>query len=414
MEKKLTLRNVKRQAGIVCRLLLAALLIQGIAEAAAPTANASAPYAAYASTAAHAATKPIQVKRIDGSREWMTEQKLPIQAINGRVYIWIQDLRELFREVSLVQARDGSRVTFAYPGVFAAFRPGSRSAVINGKTLQLDHEALILQRNRMYVSLREAALLLHAGLRYDPAQATVSITYGEHYVVSADSDEPDLFWLDPLTHRLYASKRGAPPILAGTTHAKLEGYGYLESERLDAHNVGVTLKDIYGEPGLGTNVFKFIVHQDKLVLESQASYYGSRNVDSLSRYSGGIVLVDGGSVLLAKPDGTVTQKADIAKMLDSKEAMTVLYAADDALIVQLYDAQMLALVDLKKKTAALLYKRLLPADEQKRVEEQRKYSMDFDYDGDGLDFVRREGDTFYFTHADVIGTGLSNYSLTLQ
>ncbi|WP_219834126.1 hypothetical protein [Paenibacillus sp. R14(2021)] len=64
-------------------------------------------------------------------------------------------------------------------------------------------------------------------------------------------------------------------------------------------NVAVTGRNIYGEPGLGTNVFKLIVHQGELTLESKAAYCGVRKTDSLFQYPGGIVLVDSGHVLLA-------------------------------------------------------------------------------------------------------------------
>ncbi|WP_371263790.1 stalk domain-containing protein [Paenibacillus sp. UNC496MF] len=37
-----------------------------------------------------------------------------------------------------------------------------------------------MKQNRLYVSLREIALLMHAGVRYDSATHTVAVTYGEH------------------------------------------------------------------------------------------------------------------------------------------------------------------------------------------------------------------------------------------
>lgn len=389
------------QAGAPIRLLLAMLLLLSFTVAMIP----------YSVSAAQS-VKPIQLRRMDGGSEWAAELKQPIRTAQGRLYIWIQDARSLFGEINWVQATNGSQVTAAYPGTFAVFKPGARSAVVNGKAVRMDHPALLLQNNRMYVSLRVVADLIRAEVRYDSAQRVITLTtYGIRYIVNADRDAEGLVWLEPRKQQLYIAKPGQAPVLAGTTHVKLDGYGYIESERLDAQNLLVTLKDIYGEPGLGTNVFKLLVHQGRLTLESKASYYGIRSTDSLSAYPGGLVFVDGSRVLLARPDGTVTQKADIGMMLTTDEAATVVYASDDALIVKLYNSQMLAAIDLRKQAGALLYKQLLPADEQEKIEASSRYSMDFDYVGDGLDFDRREGQTFYFTHIDAPET---TYAWTLS
>lgn len=220
--------------------------------------------------------------------------------------------------------------------------------------------------------------------------------------------------MDGRTRQLYAARAGERPAAAGATNVALEETGYAETERLDAQNIAVMITDTYGEPSLGTNVYKLILHQGKLALQGKAEYYGVRRTDSVFHYEGGIALVDEGSVLLARPDGTVKLAADVGKMLNTEDAITVVFTADDALVVRLYLNQMLALANLKTKKAVLLYKELLPADEQQRIGERSRYAMDFDYGGDGFEFDKREGDAFVFTHDDEDDNGESPYTLHLK
>ncbi|MBM7566726.1 stalk domain-containing protein [Paenibacillus sacheonensis] len=404
-----------RYGRVAIRFGLAALLLQGPVQASLPQdAHAAAPRSTQQANAAAFGKKtaqPISLMRKDGESERSADLKLPILSEEGRMYLSFQDVRGVFGEISLT--KKGKQILLAYPGVLAAFTPNSREAMINGRAVRSDAASLIVRRNAVYLSIREVASLLHAGISYASKERKLTIDYSERYLAQVDPGAQDAVWMNRATKQVYTAASGQLPVLAGISGASLEGYGEMETERLDAQNLAITVTDSYGEPSLGTNVIKWIVHKGKLALESKAAYYGVRRTDSLFRYEGGLVLVDGGRVLLASPDGKVNQAADIEKLLDPRDAITVVYAADDALIVRLYQNQMLALVNLQTKKAAMLYKQLLPEDDQKRIQESSRYAMDFDYDGDGLEFDKREGDVFYFTHAASVGTGESvlRYSL---
>ncbi|NBD26521.1 hypothetical protein [Paenibacillus glycinis] len=416
MSKKFVANVRNPLSSAIFRLITAAVFILGIAGTVLPVGvHAAARAPAHEGFAARKTNQPIGLMRKDGSQEWKVELQTPVISSNGRLYVSVPDLRTLFRDASLISSNDGALVTLAYPGALAEYRRDARQATVNGRSVRLDGAGLIVRQKTAYLAIREIASLLHADARYDAARRLLVVAYAERYLTEYGNDDaPALIWLDGRTRQLYTARPGERPEAAGTTNVKLNGAGYAVTERLDAQTIAVTVTDTYGEPSLGTNVYKLILHQGKLTLQSKAEYYGVRRTDSVFRYAGGIALVDGGRVLLAKPDGSVKQAADVRKMLDTEDAITVVYAADDALVVRLYLDQMLALVNLKTKTAVLLYKQLLPADERKRIEEASRYAMDFDYNGDGFEFDRREGDAFYFTHDDEEGNGESPYSLKLN
>lgn len=124
-------------------------------------------------------------------------------------------------------------------------------------------------------------------------------------------------------------------------------------------------------------------------------------------------MLDDAELLLVRSNGTVEQRFDLKKLGGLDEVYTVEYASvkDGILLIRAFESRTLLLIDPKLDAPVVLYKELLSKEEQVEFEKWEKSPTV--PPSEGLQFVKREGQTFTFTHTGPAGDVTEGLTYTL-
>ncbi|MCQ6559099.1 hypothetical protein [Paenibacillus mendelii] len=351
------------------------------------------------------AVMPVQKKIIMPSQivlngeQWQLNDRL--QQVKGRFYLTLKDASMLFPDAIFTSSSTSPNVTMLHPDLRVVFIPGSSRANVNGKAVNLGGVALTGTKNSPVLAIADLAKLLKGTVAYNAKTRMIHGAYTPRY--STGGSPGAWAWCSRETHRLYTSRGTEKPGLAGTVQGKFDENSFISisAAPLDPQSIVVSVTHSHGEPHLASDLHKVLIHQGKIVKETEVNYYGFHSTASIEKADGHVIMLDNDNVHWVRPDGVEAKALDLKKKFALDEPFTVEYADQDVILFRPYNQQTLMLYTFDEGAAVVLYKELLSQEEQGILESWGQ--TDADFPGDKLIFQKREGNTFYFKHKELLG-----------
>lgn len=333
---------------------------------------------------------------------------------SGVTYVTQEQLANMLIDMAWdVDARKGV-VKVSGPNHTLSWSKGSKYAIVNGIKRKLSG-AMLYQNGQFYLPLRDVISWAGGTVKAANARELV-VAYAPLSVIGGDHSH--WYWLRRDNGIVYSAIGSEMPHNIGKSSARGEQYVTLEARKLTNDSTLLTVHDNYGEPAMRNDIYKLIVYKDKLVQQSAAYYGGFHSYASADEAEGLAVMLNGSELQLARPDGSLQGKYDLKKLTGyTDEPFTVPYVSpsEGIALVRPYQTYLMLLVDLRTGKVIELYKDLLPVEEQKTLAEMMQYKYDFDYRGDRLEFVKRDGDKLIFNHGTLpVGAKTVQVTYTLK
>jgi hypothetical protein len=161
--------------------------------------------------------------------------------------------------------------------------------------------------------------------------------------------------------------------------------------------------DNYGEPASNSLIYKLVVSDGKLTLESEAYYYGHpvRGIDWSSAMHA--LLVGGSTLYEVNHEGAIVATHDLQALTGYEdENFHVEWYDDEFMVVRPDRTGWLTLVNRKTKETVNLTETLLSKEQWDIYQSLDKLNTEF-ANWDGLNVVIREGNTLKLSHYYFIG-----------
>lgn len=389
---------------------LAAGLLAGLIMAAGyPQAS---PFGGELKASAAAATVPASSEQSLYPAGWAFDTRAAGDTVfikNGIAYMNLDTLRLIYPDY-LWTIGDGGILTVSGPNHRLTWRPGSKVANTNAGNRTM--AAAPVKKNAAWFYPLRSMVAWAGGEMKLGAKGEVLVNYSPLSVRASDGQ--NWYWVRRDNGIVYAARGYDLPHTIGWSIARAEMYYDLTAVPMgDTGNVLLTVTHTYGEPSMGTDIYKLVIENGKLGRQSKASYYGIGSTKSIDKSEDGyLVLVNGTELLLLGDSAKVASRVNAASLLGKDTNFTVEYASVEAgvALVRPFTNGMLLLVDLKKGTAVSLYKELLSKEEQAWLDSWEGSA--FEYKTDNLVLANREGNVFTFEHKALQGTGKTTLTYT--
>ncbi|GMK42243.1 hypothetical protein PCCS19_53020 [Paenibacillus sp. CCS19] len=333
---------------------------------------------------------------------------------NGITYMAQEQLASMLTDMAWDVDVQKGIVKISGPNHTLSWAKDSKYAIVNGIKRKLSG-ALLYKNGQFYMPLRD--VITWAGGTVKAANdRELIVAYTPLSVIGGDKNR--WYWVRRDNGIVYSAVGSEMPYNIGKS--SVQGYQSvsLEVKQLTNDSTLLTVTHVHGEPMLADDIYKLIVYKGKIVRQSAAYYYGFHSASSMNETEGQIVMLNGNELQLVRPDGSLQGRYDLEKLTGYKnEPFTVPYvsSSDGIALVEPYRTSIMLLVDLRTAKVIELYKELLPETEQKMLAEMKPYMNDFDYQGDRLAFVKRDGDTFVFNHGTLpVGEKTVQLTYTLK
>lgn len=319
---------------------------------------------------------------------------------NGTIFL---DIRELAEDSGLTLAWDSTGQRASLNGFMkkAAIRLGSRTAMLDGKTVTLSAAPFKKKEKKtnneiVYVPVRFGVQLLGGDhIQVDRQQVHVTARNIKYYDVITDVYNGSTYTLKKDGGDLYVAYGKQAPVKLVSLSIDFDSVG-MEFESTAGGLLILTINNAYGEPHIHNQQVKLIFQKGKLIRKAYADFTRVNDSD-IATYQDKIVLSDG-KILRMIEDGTgnVVDELDLVKLgggSNEKYAVEGLY--DDVILMRTASKGRLLLIDRHTNQSVTLYKELLDASWQKQISED--VDIDSFGSGDYLQFDKRVNNTFYFT-----------------
>jgi hypothetical protein len=329
---------------------------------------------------------------------------------NGVAYMAQNQLAVMLTDMAWdIDVRKGI-VNVSGPNHTLRLAKGSKYAIVNGIRRKLSG-ALLYKNEQFYLPLRDMITWAGGALKAANARELV-VAYTPLSVIGGDKN--GWYWVRRDNGIVYSAVGSDMPHNIGKS--SVQGYQYvsMQVKQLGKDSTLLTVIHVHGEPMLADDIYKLIVYKGKLVRQSAAYYYGPHNAASMNEAEGYVVMLNGAELQVVRPNGSLQGRYDLTKLTGYKdEPFTVPYISpsEGIALVQPYKTYVMLLIDLRTGKVVELYKELLPEAERKMLEGMKANMNDFDYQGDRLEFVKLDGDTFIFNHG-TLPVGEKNVQLT--
>lgn len=345
----------------------------------------------HAATATQQQQQWIQQVNYNGNERGLS---YPLIVEPGRVWIGMDDAASLLIEYRREYDAKKGTIAFTNPWRHIEMKLGSKAATVNGTKVTLA-AAPAKRDGTVYLPAQLLSQLMKAQLKWTARTSTLSVQYNARALATSWGD--DYFWIDKTNGDLYKAAAGQRAVRIGRTTADISHARYLELEPLDESNKFlIKALDRYAEP---TYITKLILNGDKLVHQAAVHYSNWIWLEGLERYNDQLIMINGSTVEFVTTTGQVSVQYNLADYGVTDEFVVEDYF-NDVLFIRSYSKRTLLLVDLKEKKTYELYKLMLDANELKIMNDAIAYSNG--YPGDKLTALGRRGDTFTFSHEQLI------------
>ncbi|WP_438435255.1 copper amine oxidase N-terminal domain-containing protein [Gorillibacterium sp. sgz500922] len=333
--------------------------------------------------------------------EYTNPVSQPPILLNGTTYVHVRDLARLLSDELKWDERTQTAVYLSPSGRLTLSLSPYRLS-LNGKPVTLTHKA-ISRSGRIFVPLKDFAGLLGVQAGWDAADRTIELHSASRYWKA--SDQGTLVWFDSLKRTVtYLDEATSMPVVVPTSLPRVK-YGIHQAElQVRKLNGGAVLASFtinYGEPGIFYADYRVLVNGRKAVDTSVAVYQTHMRAVSLNpvnplSFDNRALLFDGKRLRLENSQGTVLREVDLPQITGLDDVFTVEQVFDDYLLVRPNGVYTLIGIDLRTDTADLLYRKLVPVEDQKIIDGWEWTAVD--YPSDGLTFLRRDGQKLIFRY----------------
>ncbi|WP_168120652.1 copper amine oxidase N-terminal domain-containing protein [Paenibacillus sp. HB172176] len=315
--------------------------------------------------------------------------------VDGSVFLPIRETAGLM-DSSVTWIPEGRRVVVNSPTTRIEMSFGSTAATVNGEAYTIP--AMPINVNgTLYVPVRFVTEALGAKVSWNGTEQRVDLSFDQPYLYAVSGDKS--FWLKREDGELYLSENADEAELVADTNAEITDIGEFTAEAMSKDNVLLEAHDNFGEPHINDNVFKMVVANDQLTLETKVHYWGMHPLQSTDwSEDGNALLMNGAELLEISSTGETLETYDLGELTGYEDAaFQVEYGDEDILVVRPQMAGWLTLIDKKTKTAVRLADALLDNKKLEIIESLDPLSVEF-VNWDGLKLVSRDGDTLKLTH----------------
>lgn len=335
--------------------------------------------ASTAATAASSSTTQSNIKLVFNGQEY-SPSSAPLLH-KGAVYLPLRDIGELLGSVVFWNAKDHS-VTMTYPNRIVKVKLNASSATVNEAAVKLN-APVIVRNGRTFVPIRFFSEAIGAGVEWNAAKKTVSLSQQPIYVKGGSVNTT--IWLNKNTGDVY---------FAYPFETKPKRIGQLNTDIKELASINVysmpgtqqsyvlTVEDNYGEPHVHTNVYTALMNGDEIIRQSKAYYFQRYEKNAVFDHDGNAVLTDGKLLSIVDAEGQIVEEYDLPQLTGKDENHSVLAAGSSYLLIRPNLSGHLTLIDLKDNSATLLYQQFLSGQEREYAE-----LNDVPYHGDQLVFL---------------------------
>ncbi|MBD2845577.1 copper amine oxidase N-terminal domain-containing protein [Paenibacillus sp. IB182496] len=313
----------------------------------------------------------------------------------GRVYLPIRDMSEVL-QAHIDWDNTDKQATVTLPGRQLVLTLGSTTALVDGSQATMS-ETPLLQGNRIYLPLRITSELFDIEVDWTQRSHTVSIAQSAHYAMDERGDA--VYWVHRESGDLFVAREaGGSAVKIGTLELDIRRNMSLKVETYSDSLQLVTVSDAYGEPMLHLDYYTGLLVDDRLVKQSNVSYY-NRFADNVNRYKDLPVMTDGRMLYLVNAEGDVARSYDLEELAGWDENYYIAGIGEDYLLVRPSQTGLLTYIEPESGETTQLYTLL---DEQ---EQEYALHNDVPYRGDHLRFAGETGGELRFTYDSIFKSG---------
>lgn len=293
-------------------------------------------------------------------------------------------LKTIAEQLGANVVQNGNRITVRGKVYSFAIRIGSNTAVLNGKSTRMKGSPWTRNEEVFVPAKFLVDALKGTGLKYEPEVKTIvaSDIYSGH----------NKSHYGGLNYRISSDGKLSATNSEGVTKQLYD----FETETYNPHNFEFTktnqgllilrITDIYGEPMVQQHVFTVIMKNGAVIRQSKVNYFKRfANNAAVSVNGKELVLTDGIKLrILEDHTGSVKETYDLIELGGVEGKYAVEAVEDDFLLIRSNTKGLLTYIDRRTRERIVLYKELLPLEEQQYAE-----NNDVPYYGDEIYFLRR-------------------------
>jgi hypothetical protein len=272
-----------------------------------------------------------------------------------------------------------------------AIRIGSKTGMLDGKLTDLG-AAPFMNAEQLYVPVRFLVKVLEGSeVSWDAVHQVASAsklhTYAEASVKYGDLT----YSVDKKNGKLYVTGKDGKQRLLGNLGSTLYDMVSFDFKKTPAGLLYLTITDVYGEPHINNKSYTIVMKNDGVIRQSSVLYH-NRYGNNLKMYGNHLLLTDGKTLrLIEDGSGKVTDSIDLVALGIEKDNYFIEGMDNDFILIRPNQKGILTFIDRKTGAKTLLYKALLNKEQQEYAE-----INDVPFNGDYLEFVKRDGNTLQF------------------
>jgi len=354
---------------------------------------------------ADAAAKPVTVTQNNGPVELQNQPILQ----NGTTQLPLREIGNLLNSKT-TWIPEGKRIVITNPQTRIELALGSKQAKVNGRNVAL--RTVPYNKNGVvYVPVRFISEAFGAKVDWYEKERRVNIEMEAKYVYA--TQDAISYWLEKKNGKLYSESNADSVKLIADTKAEVLGYSEFTVDPLSANVHVLQVYDNYGEPGIHNNIFKMVISNQKLVLESE-TYSGGHPIYNKARSaSKHALLIDGSTLYEVNLEGKLVGEYDLKAITGYKDDnYQVEWLDDHYMVVRPEHTGWLTLVDRKTEKTTLLAEAVLDEDTWKIFQSLDQYSVEF-RKWDGLKVVEIKDNKLVLEHYLFISGKTTQYVFDL-
>ncbi|WP_141501164.1 stalk domain-containing protein [Paenibacillus luteus] len=340
---------------------------------------------------AEAKSLPVKVTINDSHVELMNEPLL----INGAVLLPLREIGTLMNSKTTYFS-EGKSIIVNSPTTHIEMRLGSKQTMLNGKSYTLP----TIPKNingTVYVPVRFVTEGLGAGVQWFDKEQRVNLAFNQRYIFAEKGVKS--YWVDKKDGKLYLSVNAKAATFVADTDVNIWEYPTFSIDTLSSNVDLLKIHDNYGEPHLNDDIYKLLIVDEKLKLETKVQYWGIHPIQNIDWSTGkNALLLNGTQLIEVNRDGSVKATHDLKTLtgLDASSFQVELYD-EEYMVVRPHDTGWLTLIDRKTNKATRLADVLLDKD---KLEIYRTIDIrdSYFYQWDGLKVIERVGSSLLLSH----------------
>lgn len=339
----------------------------------------------------------------------------PIELRDGTSYLPLRSIAEQLNCKVLYNSAE-KKIEIIQPEMNITLIIGSKKAEVNGEKVTLN-KAPYTQKGTTYVPLRFISDVMGSTIKWDQASRKITITTDIGFtLVKDESNQSNVLWLSEKDGQIWSSN--------GEKTSKIT---VTETKEWNNPKVTITpisksiyLLDIDDEYGSSMTVFRkreqLLLNNGTVMKQTSQSYMGSYSTsefqvnDAFNKN----YLSDGNYVYEVGSNGSIAADYNLEEITGQEGPFIIEYFRDNLMFVRSYNTLQMTMIDVKKGTSDILYKKLLSKEEQAFWDESAGDTSDNLYRSSLLKLTKYENATFYFSYISTITGEKQNVSYTVK